>query len=80
MRMMKLPEIEADKANHFIYGLLIYAAFAFALGDLAGSAACIAAAFGKEAYDHFSPNHRWCWLDIAWTLLGGIAAFLIRIG
>jgi hypothetical protein len=75
----KLPEIEGDKANHFIYGLLIYFISALIFGNFIGLSLCLIAAFGKEVYDHLSPLHKWCWWDLLWTLMGGLIGFLIRV-
>ena len=75
----KLPEIEGDKANHFIYGLLIYFIVTLLFGDVIGLSLCFIAAFGKEIYDHLSPFHKWCWYDLIWTLMGGLIGFLIHI-
>ena len=74
-----LPEIKEDKANHFIYGLLIYFIGTLILGDIFGLSLCFTAAVGKEIYDHWSPLHKWCWWDLLWTLMGGLVGLLIHI-
>jgi len=78
-RIFEKMEIQGDKANHFVYGILVYFLGMLAMGDLAGISACVLAAVGKEVWDHFSKEHEWCWLDLAWTVLGGIAGLLIHL-
>ena len=75
----KLPEIDKDKANHFIYGLLIYFIGTLILGDIFGLSLCFTAAAGKEIYDHWNPLNKWCWWDLLWTLMGGLVGFIIHI-
>ncbi len=75
----KLPQIEEDKANHFIYGLLIYFITMILFDNLIGIITCIIAATLKEVYDHWSPLHKWCWYDLIWTVLGGLTGLLIHI-
>ena len=74
-----LPQIQGDKANHFIYGLLIYFVVTLLLGDLIGITVCILAAIIKEIYDHYSPNHRFDWWDLIWTIMGGLIGLIIHI-
>lgn len=74
-----LPEIQGDKANHFIYGLLIYFVVTLLLGDLLGISVCFLAAIIKEIYDHYSPNHRFDWWDLIWTIAGGLIGLYIHI-
>lgn len=74
-----LPEIEKDKANHFIYGLLIYFIITLFFGDLIGLVVCFLAAIGKELYDYWSPLHRFDWWDFIWTIAGGLVGFIIHV-
>jgi hypothetical protein len=74
-----LPEIEKDKANHFIYGLLIYFIITLFFGDLVGIVVCFLVAIGKEIYDHYSPLHHFDWWDFIWTIAGGLIGFYIHI-
>ena len=74
-----LPEIKEDKANHFIYGLLIYFIITLLFGDLIGMIVCLLSAILKEIYDHYNPNHRFDWWDFIWTVMGGLVGLLIHI-
>ncbi|MBI5270713.1 MAG: hypothetical protein HY856_13660 [Burkholderiales bacterium] len=79
--MPRIPLVSHDKANHSIYGFLIYLAAAFmALGfgaesanaALVGFLAASAAAWGKELYDRrasgtYDPD------DATATMVGGAA-------
>ena len=73
----KLPLIPGDKANHYIYGLLIFALCYIVVGALISSIISIVIAGSKEVYDHYNPNHVASWADIVWTLLGSAAAAII---
>jgi hypothetical protein len=73
----KLPIIPGDKANHFIYGLIIFAVCNLVLGALFSSIICIIVAGSKEVYDNYHPNHEASWLDVLWTLLGSITAAIL---
>ena len=74
---MKLPMLKHDKANHFIYGLLIFALSNIFLGYLLSSLICSLFAFGKEVYDHYHTNHTPDLMDAIVTMAGGATALLI---
>lgn len=74
-----LPGVEEDKANHFIYGLLIYFIITLFFGDLIGMIICFLSAILKEVYDHYSPNHQFDWWDFIWTVMGGLIGLLIHL-
>lgn len=86
-RYIKLPLIEQDKANHFIYGIMIYFIFKLAFsivfgsltGILVGSTIGVVAAIGKEIYDRRHPNHTPDWKDAAWTIGGVVLGIIITI-
>lgn len=86
-RYAKLPLIEQDKANHFIYGILIYYMFKLAAsivfgavtGILVGSIIGVIAAIGKEIYDRRHPNHTPDWKDAVWTIAGVVLGIIITI-
>ena len=65
-----LPQLPADKANHFAYGAALASLGAFH-SVLAGAAICAAFAAGKEVYDRVSRNGTPDILDAATTMLGG---------
>jgi VanZ family protein len=73
----KLPLIPGDKANHYIYGLLIFALCYIVVGALISSIISIIVAGSKEVYDHYNPGHAASWADIIWTLLGSATAAIL---
>jgi hypothetical protein len=75
---MKLPMFEKDKANHFIYGVIIYALSALLLAPAFALISVYAAALVKEFYDKHKTN-RFGYGDIMATLFGGLAGFFISL-
>lgn len=75
----KLPLIPEDKANHFVYGIVIYFIVNLVLGLIAAVALGVAAAIGKEFYDDHHPNHTADWKDAAYTIAGVILGVLITL-
>ena len=67
--------IPHDKANHFIYGLLITAAILFLYGLVSAISVCVLLAVSKEIYDISGSGFNW--KDLLVTLLGGATAILI---
>lgn len=61
-----------DKALHFIAGILIY-------GFMGEMLFVIAAAVGKEIYDHVKYKG-WDWKDMFATIAGGFFAFAVTFG
>jgi hypothetical protein len=51
---MKLPQIRQDRANHFIYGLLIFIISNLFLLDYVSLLIVVLVAIGKEIYDEWS--------------------------
>ena len=86
-RYIKLPSIEYDKANHFIYGIMIYYIFKLSssiifnspISILIGSTIGIVAAISKEIYDKKHPNHVSDWKDAAYTIAGVLLGILITL-
>jgi hypothetical protein len=76
---MKLPMLEHDKANHFIYGLIIFGLFKVILGPIVGIIVCILFGIGKEIYDHFHIDHTPDIYDAIITIAGGVIGLLIGI-
>jgi len=85
-----MPQLPADKANHAIYGALIFlAALAIFRRPDAAYGLVVAAAVGKEAIDWLSnqravkaglmPTHGVEWFDALATCAGGAAPLLARI-
>ena len=75
----KLPLIPGDKANHFIYGIVIYFIVNLVLGMISAVSLGVAAAIGKEFYDDYHPNHTADWKDAAYTMAGVILGVLITL-
>lgn len=77
---MKLPMLKQDKANHLIYGLLIFSIFHTLFGLLIASITCSVFAFGKEVYDYMNKDkHTPDIYDAVVTLLGGLLGYLIIV-
>lgn len=72
---MNLPMIPHDKANHFIYGLVITAIILFLYNMASAISVCVLLAVSKEIYDIKGSGFNW--IDLLFTLLGGITAILI---
>lgn len=92
---MPLPFVAADKANHFIYGTLIYAMF-FVLGSFlglnaiyVGAGVTVAFAVIKELFDYLSnqksvranlaPTHGVELLDVVWTIAPAVIISLMLL-
>ena len=75
----KLPLIPQDKANHFIYGILIYFIVNLFFGIISAVAIGVVVAIGKEIYDDKHVNHTSDWKDAAYTMGGVLLGVLITI-
>ena len=75
---MRLPIIEEDKANHLIYGIVIFIiAFAVTNEYIALLTVTFAGAF-KEYLDHLDrENHTPCIYDFIYTVVGGFLGFIL---
>lgn len=68
----KLPQLAQDKANHFIYGLLVFTVFCAMFGATVASCLVIVVAAAKEVYDFaHQANHTPDIWDFAATVAGG---------
>ena len=77
---MNLPLIPLDKANHFIYGLVIFIACSSVLNVTIGLIICIIAAFGMELYDFKHKNkHTPDIMDAVYTCVGGIVGLIAHL-
>jgi len=75
---MKLPIIKQDKANHLIYGLIIFSLIHSFFGLLIASIVCSVFAFGKELYDYMNKDkHTPDIKDALVTIIGGLLGYLI---
>lgn len=50
---MKLPQIRQDRANHFIYGFIIYILSSIFFTPLIATLITFGIALGKEIYDEY---------------------------
>ena len=66
--------VPADKANHFIYGAIIFLIGNYTLGSQNGLLLALFFAIGKEMYDAL--DHKPDWKDVAWTMIGAGITFL----
>lgn len=76
--LLQLLTIEQDKANHFIYGLLIFIFCSFIFNPFISFFFVISVGGLKEVYDHYI-ERRFDWLDLFWTGLGGLVGLFLNI-
>ena len=76
--MSMLPMFDKDKANHFIYGAVIYGLTALVITPEFCLIAVLITAVAKELYDFYN-GKEFSYGDIMATELGGIVAFLISL-
>jgi hypothetical protein len=73
-RLFELLLIKQDKANHFIYGAIITALiFGIIQERILSIYLCFIIASVKEVYD----GDRFSFLDIIWTVAGGLLTIAI---
>lgn len=71
--------IPQDKANHFIAGVLLYAAGHF-LNPVIGIWLAVAYGAGKEIYDAFNRDrHTPDLWDFVWTVGGGVVGYICGV-
>lgn len=73
-----LPLIPQDKANHVIYGMIIYYLVQFSLTPYAALATVAVFAVAKEVYDWVSKCGTSEFLDIMATVLGALPLFILE--
>lgn len=76
---MKLPMIPQDKANHFIYGFVIFILSNLILNAYFALAIVFCFAAGKEVYDKVSGKGTPEILDFVATLIPAIILTLIKL-
>jgi|LauGreDrversion4_2_1035121.scaffolds.fasta_scaffold100180_1 hypothetical protein len=77
---MKLPMLKQDKANHLIYGLIIFGLFKVIFNPLIGIMMCTIFGLSKEIYDYLHKDaHTPDIYDAIATIVGGIIGLLILI-
>lgn len=75
---MKLPLIPQDKANHFIYGFVIFFLSNIFLNDYVSLGVVFLFALGKEIYDEWKYGG-FDWIDLLYTISPAIVIILKQI-
>ena len=75
---MNLPMFEKDKANHVIYGVVIYGLSYILITPIFCLIAVFITGIAKEVYDSYN-GKKFSYADIMATQAGGIIGFLISI-
>jgi hypothetical protein len=73
-RVIEFLVIPGDKANHFLYGSIIFLIGNYTLGSQNGILLSLFFALGKEMYDSVDGKPEW--KDVVWTMLGAGVACL----
>ena len=73
-----LPLIPQDKANHVIYGMIIYYIVQFILSPVATLALVVGVAVGKEVYDWLSNKGTPEFLDFMTTVMGALPLYILE--
>ena len=76
---MKLPQLPQDKANHFIYGSLIYALASLVLDAYPAFFIVMSVAFFKEFADTYKDTADFSVMDFVVTCLGGLLIMLSQL-
>lgn len=75
---MKLPQIRQDRANHFIYGFLIFIISNFFLQDYLSLLVVALVGLGKEVYDEYKYKG-FDIIDFIFTLLSALIIVVSRL-
>jgi len=76
-RVIELLVIPSDKANHFLYGSIIFLIGNYTLSSQNGLLLALFFAIGKEMYD--AVTHKPEWKDVVWTMIGAGVACLSAV-
>jgi hypothetical protein len=76
---MTLPLIPQDKANHFIYGCIIYFLVSTYLTPIQTMGVVTLTASIKELYDYKTKTGTPELMDVVWTLLGALTILITQI-
>jgi hypothetical protein len=77
--MNKLPLIPIDKANHFIYGSIIYTLGNVLFTPLLSIIIVLIIGALKELYDYHTKTGTPDYKDFLWTVFGGLVIFINNI-
>lgn len=73
-RVIEFLVIPGDKANHFVYGAVIFLIGNYTLSSQNGLLLALFFAIGKEMYDALDGKPDW--KDVVWTMIGAGVACL----
>ena len=73
-----LPLIPQDKANHVIYGMIIYYIVQFILSPVATLALVVTFAISKEVHDWLSKKGTPEFLDFVSTVMGALPLYILE--
>ena len=76
---MKLPLIPQDKANHIIYGAMVYYVLQFFFPPILSLLGVTIVAASKEIYDVVSKKGTPDLYDFVMTIVGAIPFFLLKL-
>ncbi len=76
---MELPLLKEDKANHLIYGVVIYILSYIFLDRFYAMIPVIIIGALKEVFDNYSKKNNADIFDFIWTVVGGLLCELIII-
>jgi VanZ family protein len=79
MKKLPLPVIELDKANHFIYGSVIYALSLLIFPIIPSLLIVALIAALKEWHDHYVPGANADIMDFIWTMAGCLPILLTQL-
>jgi VanZ family protein len=79
MKKLPLPVIELDKANHFIYGSIIYALSLLIFPIIPSLIIVAVIAALKELHDNYVPGATADIMDWIWTMAGCLPILLIQL-
>jgi hypothetical protein len=74
-----LYQVPADKANHFIYGIVLFILLVFALSPLAALVAVTVTGIVKEVYDKVTATGTPDAWDAVATAAGGLAGYICTL-
>ena len=76
---MTLPLIPQDKANHFIYGCILYFLVSTYLTPIQAMGVVTLTASIKELYDYKTKTGTPEIKDIIWTIMGALPLFIKQV-
>ena len=79
LNLNTLPVISQDKANHFIYGVLIYSLGQLLFPGWISLILVLLIAILKEYWDDKHPPHKADPMDVVWTIAGSFLGLFISL-